>query len=220
MRVKTFSARLERWTRNNLNWTIVWVPFEVAKVWGSRGHLRVKGEINGFQFRTALLPTRAGRHFMIVNKQMQTGAKVRPGMEARFRLEENTEKRAVPVAPELDKLVQRSKQLQKFYQSLSPSTRIDITRFVAAAKQPATRLRRAERMAERLMEPMEAERELPPLIRQALGRDGEALEAWNRMSPSHRRRHLLGIFYYQDPRSRLRRIAMAVEEILKRTNKR
>src|SRR5216117_2539820 len=209
MPVKTFSATLERWTRNNLNWTIVWIPFEAAKVWGSRGHLRVIGQINGFQFRTALLPTRAGRHFMIVNKQMQKGAKVRPGMEARFRLEADTEKRAVPVAPELEKLVQRSKQLQKFYQSLSPSTRVDIARFVAAAKQPATRLRRAERMAERLMETMEAERELPPLILQALARDGKALEAWDRTSLSHRRRHLLGIFYYRDPRSRLRRIEMA-----------
>jgi uncharacterized protein YdeI (YjbR/CyaY-like superfamily) len=215
---KTFSATLDRRTRNTLNWTIIWIPFDVAKVWGSRGHLRVKGEINGFQFRTALLPTRAGRHFMIVNKQMQKGAKVRPGMEARFRLEADTEKRAVPVAPELEKLVRSSRRLKKFYQSLSPSTRVDISRFVAAAKQPATRLRRAERMAERLMETMEAECELPPLIRQALARDRRALEAWNQMSPSHRRRHLLGIFYYRDPRSRLRRIEMAVEEMLSRSN--
>src|SRR5205085_3420810 len=59
------------------------------------------------------------------------------------------------------------KQLQKFYQSLSPSTRADMSRFVAASKQSATRVRRAERMAERLMETMEAERELPPLMRQA-----------------------------------------------------
>jgi uncharacterized protein YdeI (YjbR/CyaY-like superfamily) len=218
MPVKTFSATLERRTRNSLNWTIIWIPFDVAKLWGSRGHLRVKGQINGFQFRTALLPTRARRHFMIVNKHMQKGAKVSPGMEARFQIEADTEKRAVPAAPELEKLVRSSRQLHKFYRSLSPSTRVDMSRFVAAAKQPATRLRRAERMAERLMETMEAESELPPLIRQALARDQRALDAWNRMSSSHRRRHLLGIFYYQDPRSRLRRIEKAVEELLAGTN--
>src|SRR5207249_3422235 len=87
MPVKTFSAALEPRTRNNMNWAIIWLPFDVQKVWGSRGHLRVKGEINGFPFRTALLPTGDGRHFMIVNKQMQKGAKVRPGMDARFRME-------------------------------------------------------------------------------------------------------------------------------------
>src|SRR5207249_2359017 len=138
------------------------------------------------------------------------GAKVRPGMEARFRLEADTEKRPLPIAPELENLMRHSKPLQKFYQSLSPSTRVDIARFVAAAKQPATRLRRAERMAERLMETMEAERELPPLIRQAFARDRRALEAWSRMSAADRRRHLLGIFYYQDPRSRSRRIEKTV----------
>ena len=67
---------------------------------------------------------------MIVNQQMQKGAKVRAGMEARFRMEADTEKRAVPAAPELEKLVRSSRRLQKFYQSLSPSTRVDISRFV------------------------------------------------------------------------------------------
>src|SRR2546423_4034424 len=117
MPVKSFSATLEWWTRNNLNWTIIWIPFDVAKVWGSRGHLRVKGDINGFEFRTALLPTRAARHFMIVNKQMQKGAKVRPGMKARFRLEVDAGKRIAPAVPEWDKVLRGSKQLKKFYES-------------------------------------------------------------------------------------------------------
>ena len=170
----------------------------------------MKGEINSFSFRTALLPTGDGRHFMIVNKQMQKGAKVRAGMKARFRMEADAEKRIIPLVPELDKAIRSSRQLQKFYQSLTPSLRRDIAQFVANAKQPATRVRRAERMAERLMETMEAELELPPLIRQALAKDPEAAEIWNRMTPSHRRRHLLSIFYYRDPLTRLRRLEMAI----------
>ncbi len=211
MPVKTFSATLERWSANNLGWTIIWIPFDVAKAWGSRGHLRVKGDINGFEFRTALLPTRAGRHFMIINKQMQKGGKVRPGIAARFRLEADAAQRPVPAVPEFEKLVRSSRQLKKFYESLTPSMRTDIARFIGAAKQPATRLRRSERMAERLMETMEAERELPPLIKQALARDPEAAKAWEQLSASHRRRHLLAIFHYRDPESRLRRLARTFE---------
>src|SRR5207244_8834950 len=120
--------------------------------------------------------TRAGRHFMIVNKQMQKGAKVSPGMEVRFRMEPDTEKRIMPEVPELERMLRSSRQLRKFYDSLSPSTRTDIARFVAAAKHPATRRRRAERTAERLLETMEAERELPPLLRQALAREPKAAE--------------------------------------------
>ena len=210
---KAFNASLTR-SGNMLHWVVVRIPFDVGKVWGVRGHLRVKGDINGFAFRTALLPSRGGYHFMIVNKQMQKGARVSPGMEARFRMEPDTEKREVPLSPELDRALRQSRRLQKFFQSLSPSMRKEIARFVAAAKQPATRVRRAEQFAERLMETMEAEIELPPMILQVIARNPPAAEGWRRMSPSHRRMQLFGIFHYRTFEARLRRIEKAVEEMM------
>jgi hypothetical protein len=84
--VKTFKATLER-LRINLGWVIAFVPFDVKKVWGMGGRPKVRGEINGFEFRTSLFPTREGRHFILVNKQMQGGAGVLPlrGREAGLR---------------------------------------------------------------------------------------------------------------------------------------
>ena len=213
MPAKTFSAVLEPRSRNGMNWAVIWIPFDCFKVWGSRGHLRVRGEINAFQFRSALLPTGEGRHFMIVNKQMQKGAKVRAGMKARFRMEPDPEGRAAPEAPELDKALRVSRQLQKFYQSLSPSTRREIAKWVASAKQAETRVRRAERTAERFMETIEAERELPPMIRQLLSRDPAISEIWNRMTGSHRRRYLLMTFHYQDPLTRVRAFERAIRTV-------
>ena len=58
---KRFEARLER-MRSRLNWVIIHMPFDAAKVWRMRGQIKVKGEINGFAFRTSLFPTREGRH--------------------------------------------------------------------------------------------------------------------------------------------------------------
>jgi hypothetical protein len=52
---ETFTAVLER-SGDRLNWTVIRVPMDVAKIWGVRGQLRVKGEINGFAFRTSLFP--------------------------------------------------------------------------------------------------------------------------------------------------------------------
>jgi len=212
-KAKAFSAILTRFG-NALNWVVVQIPFDSARFWKVRGSLRVKGTINGFSFRTSLFPTGDGHHFMIVNKQMQKGGQVRPGMEARFRLEPDLEKRPVPVVPEIDRVLQQSKRLQKFYQSLTPSMRNDIARVVSEGKQPGTRLRRAQQMAERLMETMEAEIELPPIIRQYMVRNPRAFEGWQRMPPSHRRMHLLGIFYYRNPEARLRRIEKAVEAMM------
>lgn len=84
---------------------------------------------------------------------------------------------------------------------------------VSEAKRAETRLRRAEQIAEHLMETMLAERDLPPVIQLALARNPRAREGWNRMPASHRRAHLLGIFYYRNPESRARRLAKAIQEM-------
>jgi uncharacterized protein YdeI (YjbR/CyaY-like superfamily) len=68
-------------------------------------------------------------------------------------------------------------------------------------------------MAVRLMETLEAERELPPILKVALAHNSKARAGWERMPPSHRRRHLLGIFYYRNPESRARRVAKAVAKM-------
>ena len=206
---KTFHAVLER-SGNALGWTIIRVPLDVAKVWGTRGQLRVKGEINGFAFRTSLFPTGTGRHTLLVNKQMQHGAGARPGMKARFRLQPDTTPRVLEPPKELLQVLGQSKRLMRFYESLSYSRRHDISRVVGASKNSSTRLRKAEQLAEHLMETMEAERQLPPLIERALAQNPQARRGWQLMPPGHRRTHLFGIFYYRNPESRGRRLEKAL----------
>jgi len=213
---KTFAAVLEP-AAGRLRWVIVRVPFQVAKVWGKKGQLRIQGEINGFAFGSTLFPTGKGEHFLIVNKKMQAGGKTAPGLTAKFRLQPDTTPRlAAPPSKELLRELAQSRRLQKFYESLSNSTRRDIAAWIAQGKQEATRRRRAQQLAVRLMETMEAERELPPMIELAFRQNPRAREAWERMSASHRRAHLLAIFYYREPESRMRRTAKCVEELLGR----
>jgi uncharacterized protein YdeI (YjbR/CyaY-like superfamily) len=211
---KSFAATLEH-SGNSLNWIIARVPFDVAKQWGKRGQMRVRGEINGFSFRTSLFPTGEGEHFFIVNKTMQCGGKTAPGLTAKFRIEPDTTPRAPATPPEeLLRELGQSKRLLKFFQALIPSMRNYISAWVAQGKHESTRRRRAQQLAERLMETMEAERELPPMIQLALRQNPRAQEAWERMTPAHRRRHLLTIFYYREPEARARRIAKTIAEIV------
>jgi uncharacterized protein YdeI (YjbR/CyaY-like superfamily) len=218
MPVKTFSAILEPRRGKSVNYAVITIPFDSVKLWKTRRALRVKGEINGFPFRTALLPTGGGRHVMVVNKSMQKGARIRPGMAVRCRMELDTQERPVPVVAELEAALKVSRQLQKFYASLGTSLRRDFAQFVADGKQVATRVRRAGQIAERLMETMDAEYDLPPLFRQALAQNPKAAAVWNRMSPSHRRRYLLMAFHYRDPRSRLRWFEKAIEQMVQDTD--
>ena len=218
--VKTFEAILERRSDDRLYWTIVRIPFDAVKLWGKRGQLRVKGEINGFPFCSTLFPTGNGSHMLTVNKKMQAGGKVTAGGKARFRLEPDTTPRKVKPSAELIAVLRQSKQLQKFFDSLSYSIRRFLADLVAQGKHTETRQRRAEQTAEHLMETMEAERELPPMIQIAFRQNPKARAGWELMSPSRRRAQLLSIFYYRNPESRARRLAKAMKEMVAYADKR
>jgi uncharacterized protein YdeI (YjbR/CyaY-like superfamily) len=211
-KVRTFSAPLER-SGNALHWTIIRIPFDSIAAWGVRGQMRVKGTINGFEFRTSLFPTGDGRHYMVINKKMQDGSRSRPGMEAAFRIEPDKTPAAIHVPAELQAVLKSGRRLQRFFQSFPPSMQREICRHVDDAKSSETRGRRAERAAERLMETMEAERDLPPLFQRAFAANPQAAMGWQRMPRSHRRLHLLGIFYYQTPDARRRRLDKALKDM-------
>ena len=208
---------------SNLGWVIVRIPLDVPKVWGTRGMLKVKGDINGFAFRTSLFPTGKGYHYLLVNKRMQAGAGARPGMVARFHLQPDTEKRVAVVPRELQRILNEERSFRRWFEQLNYSTRKWITDWVTQVKSPEARGRRAEQVAEQLLATREAERELPPILKLAFARDPRAYTGWQRMSPSHRRGHLLAIFYYRSPDARDRRIAKLLDDALtfaeRKTNK-
>jgi len=210
---KSFKATLERMP-SNLGWVIVRIPLDVPKVWGTRGMLKVKGEINGFAFRTSLFPTGKGYHYLLVNKRMQADAAARPGSVAQFRLEPDMEKRVATVPAELQRILNEDRSLRRWFDQLNYSTCKWITDRVVQVKSAEARVRRAEQAAEQLMATMEAERELPPILKLAFAREPRALAGWQRMSPTHRRGNLLAIFYYRTPEARDRRIAKIIEDAL------
>ena len=211
--VKSFQATLER-GQSGLGWVIIRVPLDVSKIWGARGMFRVKGEINGFAFRTSLFPTGTGEHVLLVNKKMQAGAGVRLGSVAHFRLEPDTAERVVAVPTELKRALAEDRALLRWLDQLNYSMRKWITERITQPKSAAARARRAEQTAEMLLATMEAERELPPILQAAFARDPRARKGWERMSRLHRRGHLMAIFYYRSPESSARRIAKVVAQAL------
>jgi uncharacterized protein YdeI (YjbR/CyaY-like superfamily) len=204
---------LERMS-SNLGWVIVRIPLDVPKIWGTRGMLKVKGEINGFAFRTSLFPTGKGYHYLLVNKRMQVGANAAAGDTAQFRLEPDTEKRVATVPAELQRILNEERAFRRWFEQLNYSTRKWICDWAIQVKSPEARVRRAEQVAEQLLATMEAEQELPPILKLAFARDPRTLAGWQRMSPTHRRGHLLAIFYYRSPEARDRRIAKMLEDAL------
>ena len=206
---KTFRATLEP-LRGGLGWVIARIPFDVKKTWG-HSRVKVRGEVNGVTFRTSLFSSKDGPHFLLVNKKVQKCARIRLGNTAEFCLEVDTAPREVVIPSELSAVLKQSKTIMKWFNSLTYSYRYEISRRITEPKSAASRKRRAEQMAERVLETMEAERELPPLIKTALAQNGKAREGWGLMTPIQRRSELFAIFGYVSPESRARRLEKAMQ---------
>lgn len=217
---KSFTALLEP-DGTQLRWVIARVPFDVGKAWPVRRRMRVRGEIEGFAFRTSLFPDpRGSGHVLLVNKKMQSAAEAGPGSQVRIWLEPDLEERPAEIPPELARELKADRRLQRWFGALSESMRREIGKWVDGAKGAETRRKRAEKMAERLMLAMEGEDEPPPVLRAAFLRQPLAREGWFALTPAQRRGHLLGIFYYETADARERRAAKAVEDALRAARKR
>jgi hypothetical protein len=218
-KVQRFSAVLEKGDRA-LGWTIARVPFDPAKVWKKMLRLRVRGQVNGFPFRTSLFPdTRLdspGGFYLLVNKAMQTGGHARLGQMAEFTLEPDLEERAAELPDELAVLLDEEEGLRAWYDELTEYHRREIGKWINGVKSDEARMRRCEQMAERLLGAMEGERELPPVLAAAFRRRPKAKAGWEKMTPLQRRYGLLAVFYYQTPEARERRVAKLCDEAEKK----
>jgi len=212
---KTFRAVLEP-SGDALRWVIARVPFDPAEAWPVRRGRRVRGEINGFAFRTALFPEAGGKkHVLLVNKKMQAGAHAKAGDRVQIRLEPDLDEREAAVPVELSKALKADRDLRRYFDALNPSTRRYVGKWVGDPKTAESRTSRAAQTAEWLSLAMEGEQETPTILRVAFQRQPAAREGWEAMTPVRRRNHLLGIFHYQSAEARERRTRSAVEDALK-----
>jgi uncharacterized protein YdeI (YjbR/CyaY-like superfamily) len=212
---KRFRAVLEC-LGGELGWTVARVPFDVKTTWKKMVRLRVKVEVAGEVFRTSLFVDSVhGGHVVLVNKEMQKAAGVRLGGMIDLAVEPDLEEREAWVPAEFEKLLKGEKALAKWYEKLSEPTRREIGKYIDGVKGAEARQRRAEQMAERLMLTMESEKALPPILEVAFRETPAARKGWEAMTAAQRRGHLLGVFYYQSPEAREKRVGKLVEDCLR-----
>src|SRR5215472_12827729 len=95
-----FKVKLEGVEGTGVAWLNA--PFDVAQTFGTRARVPVRGTINGFAFRSSLMPM-GGCHGMAVNRAMRAGAKAKAGDVVEVVLERDVEERTVEAPPELRK---------------------------------------------------------------------------------------------------------------------
>lgn len=116
-------------------------PFDVVETFGTRARVPVRGTINGFAFRSSLMPM-GGCHQMVVNKSLRAGAKAKAGDVVEIVLERDQEARTVDAPPELKKELAKSKKAQERWETLSFTHKKEMAVSLREARQEETKKRR------------------------------------------------------------------------------
>jgi hypothetical protein len=116
-------------------------PFSVEEVFGTRARVPVRGTINGYPFRSSLMPM-GGCHRMVVNQTMRKGAGVKAGDKVRVVMERDTGERVVAVPPPLKKLLSANKRAQSSWEKRSFTHQKEMARWITEAKLDDTKQRR------------------------------------------------------------------------------
>ena len=134
-----FRVKLEGEERSSVAWLNA--PFDVSKTFGTRARVPVRGTINGFPFRSSLMPM-GGCHGMAVNRAMREGAKAGAGDVVDVVMERDTEERMVEAPPELKKELAKSKKAQERWGALAFTHKKEMAISISGAKQEETKKRR------------------------------------------------------------------------------
>jgi hypothetical protein len=139
MKKLTFKVRLEGETSSEV--AALSAPFDVEKTFGTRGRVPVRGTINGYPFRSSLMPM-GGCHRMVVNRAMREGAEVKAGDTVKVVMERDDAPRTVDPPALLKKELAKSKTAQANWEKQSFTFKKEMVRSIVEVKQEETRARR------------------------------------------------------------------------------
>ena len=139
MKMLQFKVKLEG--APGMEVAAVRAPFDVMDVFGTRARVPVRGTINGFPYRSSLMPM-GGCHRMVVNRGMRLGAGVRAGDTVSVVMERDDAPRTVTPPPRLKQKLAKSKAAQANWEKLSFTHKKEMARSIVEVKREQTRARR------------------------------------------------------------------------------
>jgi hypothetical protein len=147
--VKRFRALVERDEGSAV--CAIHFPFDVEQTFGGRGHVPVRGTLNGAPFRASIFKMH-GRHFMVVNRKLREAAGVRGGETVPVRIERDMEPRVIDPPADFARALESNEDAQAAWDKLSYTHRREHVEHVEEAKRPETRARRIEKSVAQLAE--------------------------------------------------------------------
>ena len=120
------------------------VPDEIVTALGSGKRPPVRVTVKGYTYRNTVA-VMDGRYMISVSAEVREKAGVSGGEEVDVDVELDTEKRDVEVPADLEAVLKRDPEAQRFFDGLSYSNKRRLVMAIDAAKAAGTRARRIEK---------------------------------------------------------------------------
>ena len=153
----TFRTKLE--SLGKMDSAFLVVPFDAVKTFGKKGRIAVAGTIDSVPFRSSIFPAMgmlqrpelAGKHFLVVNRQMREALGKGAGETVTVAMDRDTKARTVTLPKDFREALQ-SRGLLAGFQKLSYTHRKEYAEWISEAKKLQTRARRLEQALGRIAE--------------------------------------------------------------------
>jgi hypothetical protein len=123
-------------------WTIAPVPFDVKKVFGTGGPVRIKGTMDGIAFGgSSMIPVGNGKHAITIKAVFRKLMRKEAGASIEIILEKDTSELEIPI--ELTEAFEASPEAKQLFDSLTYSYKRNYTYYISQSPRKETREKRA-----------------------------------------------------------------------------
>jgi hypothetical protein len=115
------------------------VPFDTGDEFATKSKVQVKGTIDGQPYRSTLLPTGDGKHFLVVKSDIRKAIGKQAGQRVAVTLERDEAGRSVLVPRDLSKALNGDAKAKGSFEKMANSHRKAYVEWIAQAKKEETR---------------------------------------------------------------------------------
>lgn len=148
--VKKFTATIEK-PDDDMDTAYVSIPFDVEKVYGTKGQVKVNATFDGYPYRGVLANMGTGCHIIILRKDIRQAIGKNVGDKIKIVLEQDLEQRKVEVPVDLKREFSAEPNASKFFNTLSYTNRKEYVGWINSAKKTETREKRLTDTIQKLL---------------------------------------------------------------------
>jgi uncharacterized protein YdeI (YjbR/CyaY-like superfamily) len=115
---------------------------DLAKQTGIRARLRVKGTVDAVPFKGTLMPLGSGRHFIVVNRELQERIGKKAGDVVEVEFDPDTSAVRVSIPKDFARALSSDPGAKAEFEKMAPSHRKAYVTWIGSAKTRETRTRR------------------------------------------------------------------------------